>query len=74
MKPHQRKINEALYKLRRFKTFGAIFTYDPTSRFLFRMGHSGNPKNPNNIRATKAKRPEGRFQQLRAFKLAYNLV
>jgi len=79
MKPHQRKFNEALYKLRKFKTIGALLAYDPTSSFLFRQGYRNGIKpsnlpNPQNVRATKAKRPECRFQKLRAFKLTHNLV
>ena len=58
---------------------GDIFTYDPTSRFLFRMGWRNGVKPTNlpnnaNIRAPKSLRPELRFQKLRAFKLAHNLV
>lgn len=74
MKPHARKTNDALRKLRKYKTIGDIMHFDPTSRFMFRMGSHRNRPNPNNIRASKALRPPGKFQALRAFKLRYNLL
>lgn len=73
MKPHTRKQNEALYKLRRFKTIGDIMHFDPTSRFMFRFGSKRNQPNENNARPTKARRTEGRFLKLTAFKLVHNL-
>ena len=74
MKPHARKANDALKKLRKYKTIGDIMHFDPTSRFLFRMGSQRNLPNKNNIRASKALRPPGKFQQLRAFKLTHGLT
>ena len=73
MKPNARKENDAKFKLRRFKTIGDIMHFDPTSRFLFRMGSHRNRPNPNNIRASKSLRPPGIFQALRAFKSRYTV-
>ena len=84
MQPHARKTNEALYKLRRFKTIGAILAVEPLSSFFERLKRrlkkskhwngKHNVSNKLNYRPSKAKRTEGRFLKLNATKKQYGLA